>query len=191
MEHKKQDLRVIKTKKVLFETLISLMKNKTFEEIRVSDICSKALINRSTFYSHYADKYELLADLINEYKNTLEEMLNTNEHIINTKEYFIDAIKIILKHIDENRDVYHSILTNNRNSVVMDILLDVINKNLKQKLQESNDITKNIPSDIVATFYLGAVSSICISYLHNNKTYSDKEIIDYLNKLIPNNINKL
>ena len=35
-------------------------KDKTFEEIKVSDICKKALINRSTFYSHYNDFLLLL-----------------------------------------------------------------------------------------------------------------------------------
>ena len=38
--------------------------DKTFEEIKVSDICKKALINISTFYSHYNDKYELLLNFI-------------------------------------------------------------------------------------------------------------------------------
>ena len=55
------DLRVIKTKNALFNALIELMKDKTFEEIKVSDICNKALINRSTFYAHFDDKYDLLS----------------------------------------------------------------------------------------------------------------------------------
>ena len=54
---KKQDLRIMKTKKALYQSLIQLMKEKTFEEIRVSDICELALINRSTFYAHFDDKY--------------------------------------------------------------------------------------------------------------------------------------
>ena len=48
----KNDLRVIKTKTTLYNTLKELMQEKTFEEIKVSDICSKALINRSTFTDH-------------------------------------------------------------------------------------------------------------------------------------------
>ncbi|MGN1358231.1 MAG: TetR/AcrR family transcriptional regulator, partial [Bacilli bacterium] len=64
MNEKKVDLRVVKTKRLLYATLLELMKEKTFEEIKVSDICNKALVNRSTFYSHYQDKYDLFSELV-------------------------------------------------------------------------------------------------------------------------------
>ena len=81
MQEKKIDLRILKTKKVIYDALEYLMKEKPFEEIKVSDICSKALINRSTFYAHYNDKYDLLAEFINNLKNNLTLELNKNENI--------------------------------------------------------------------------------------------------------------
>ena len=93
---KKTDLRVIKTKNLIYNTLIELMKDKTFEEIKVSDICNKALINRSTFYSHYEDKYDLLVDFINSLKDEFVTELNKNSSNLNTKEYYIELIKIFL-----------------------------------------------------------------------------------------------
>ena len=70
---KKIDLRIIKTKNNLYQTLIKLMSDRPFEEIKVSDICEKALVNRSTFYSHYSDKYELLSSYIDTLKESLEK----------------------------------------------------------------------------------------------------------------------
>ena len=49
---KKKDLRVIKTQTILYNTLLELLKEQPFEKIKVSDICQRARINRSTFYSH-------------------------------------------------------------------------------------------------------------------------------------------
>ena len=83
---KSNDLRVIKTKNALYNTLIELMKDHAFEEIKVSDICTKALINRSTFYAHYNDKYELLITMVEDLKQALLSSLKTNENDINTKE---------------------------------------------------------------------------------------------------------
>lgn len=67
----KEDLRITKTKRTLFNSLLELMKEKAFEEIKISDICTSALINRSTFYAHYEDKYELLVALLDNQKNIL------------------------------------------------------------------------------------------------------------------------
>ena len=84
---KKEDLRVTKTKISLYEGLMKLMKEKTFEEIKVSDICSVALTNRSTFYDHFADKYELLDSLINDLEKDLVKKLEENNVYSNAKEY--------------------------------------------------------------------------------------------------------
>lgn len=40
--------------------LFSLLETKDFHKISVSDIIKKAKINRSTFYRHYVDKYDIL-----------------------------------------------------------------------------------------------------------------------------------
>ena len=44
MDEKKKDLRIIKTRKALYNAFEELMKSKPFEQIKVSDICNEALI---------------------------------------------------------------------------------------------------------------------------------------------------
>lgn len=185
----KEDLRVTKTKKLLYETLISLMEEKSFEVIKVSDICKKALINRSTFYSHYSDKYELFMELINTLKLSLFNSLNTNVNNVNTREYFIELINILLNHIDDKKNVYYSILINNRNSIITDIILDVVSKDINSRITNDKISTNNIPTEIVSKFYLGAVISIGIEYLESKNKYSKEDMIKYIDKLIPSNIN--
>ena len=184
---KKTDLRVIKTKNLIYNTLIELMKDKTFEEIKVSDICNKALINRSTFYSHYEDKYDLLVDFINSLKDEFVTELNKNSSNLNTKEYYIELIKIFLNHIEERKEMYTSIMINNRNSIMIDILLSVVNNDLLKKMSK-DEFKSSIPDDIIVKFYLGGVINLGVEWLKDNTKYSKEEIINYLNLLIPDNI---
>ena len=184
---KKTDLRVIKTKNLIYNTLIELMKDKTFEEIKVSDICNKALINRSTFYSHYEDKYDVLVDFINSLKDEFVTELNKNSSNLNTKEYYIELIKIFLNHIEERKEMYTSIMINNRNSIMMDILLSVVNNDLLKKMSK-DEFKSSIPDDIIVKFYLGGVINLGVEWLKDNTKYSKEEIINYLNLLIPDNI---
>lgn len=184
----KEDLRIIKTKKLLYTTLIGLMKDQSFENIKVSDICNKALINRSTFYAHYRDKYDLLVDLINSLKEGLIDALNKNEHTLNTKDYFLELIKLLIDYIDKEKDIYYEILINNRNSIMTDIIMDVISDDINKRIQNDHVNKVGIPEEIVTKFYLGAVTSVGLEWLNNPNKYSKEELIRYLETLIPENI---
>jgi AcrR family transcriptional regulator len=54
------DPRIRRTRLLLQDALVQLLKKKGFDEISVQDIAEEATINRATFYAHYADKYALL-----------------------------------------------------------------------------------------------------------------------------------
>lgn len=187
MQEKKIDLRILKTKKVIYDALEYLMKEKPFEEIKVSDICSKALINRSTFYAHYNDKYDLLAEFINNLKNNLTLELNKNENIKNSKEYYLEMIRLFLDHLDASKDTYVAIMINNQNSITMDILYDIIHKDIVKQIEDINNKGK-IPLEIISKFYLGAVFNVCIEWLKSNNKYSKKDILNYMSLLLPDKL---
>ena len=185
----KQDLRIIKTKKNLYESLIDLLSEKPFEEIKVSDICEHAYINRSTFYAHYSDKYELFASLIEDLRASFAYELTTNQNISNSREYYLEMLKIFLNHVEEKKKIYFSIMIHNKNSIIMDMIYDTLNEDIKKRIEEEQDhITTNIPSDIVAKFYLGAVFNVGMEWMKNHSKYTKQEIIEYLGILLPTSI---
>lgn len=49
-----------KTKALIQNSFIRLLKEKPFDNITIGDISQEANINRGTFYLHYLDKYDLL-----------------------------------------------------------------------------------------------------------------------------------
>lgn len=186
MKNKKIDLRIMKTKKSLYEALLVLMKEKTLEEIKVSDICEKALINRSTFYAHFEDKYTLLNALIHDLKENLLEELDKNTNISNSKEYYIELIKILLDHIEEKKEIYMLIMINNRNSIAMDMIYNTLNEDIIKRLEQDQKLTeKNIPAEFIAKFYLGAILNIGMEWLKSKNNYKREEILTYLEELIP------
>jgi AcrR family transcriptional regulator len=62
----KVDPRVKRTRKLLLDAFMSLIAEKSFEEITVQDIATRATVNRATFYAHFVDKYALVDSLIRE-----------------------------------------------------------------------------------------------------------------------------
>lgn len=57
------DKRGRKTLKSIETAFNQLLLEKSFDVITVTDICDTADISRKTFYTYYADKYELIDSL--------------------------------------------------------------------------------------------------------------------------------
>jgi AcrR family transcriptional regulator len=56
-----KDRRIEKTQNLLREALVSLIREKPYDAIAVTEILERANVGRSTFYTHFSDKDELLA----------------------------------------------------------------------------------------------------------------------------------
>lgn len=65
------DRRITRSKKALRIALIELMEERGFDSITVNDLCTRADLNRGTFYNHFHDKENLLETFENEVMDDL------------------------------------------------------------------------------------------------------------------------
>lgn len=99
--NKKDDLRVFKTQKALLLAMSRLLKIRNFNQITVNNLCEEAMISRTTFYSHYKDKYDLL-------KFWLEDI----KAEITWEEYvYKDVEKSINGFVSDNKTIVKNLLT--------------------------------------------------------------------------------
>lgn len=95
-----EDRRIQKTKKNLKRTLLELLDEKAFEQITVKELCEKSRTSRITFYTHYADKYELLDAVFQEYlasaRNEYETLQKQNNPEKEPIQNFCNLLESIL-----------------------------------------------------------------------------------------------
>ena len=89
------------TKMVLQDSLFELMEKKPIEKITIKELCENADINRTTFYAHYSDQYDLLAKIENETiswaKDAISNLTGKNDKYEN-----INMLEEIFQYIVEN-----------------------------------------------------------------------------------------
>lgn len=98
---KKESRRVRYTKQALKDSLLELLKEKPISKVTVSAICEKADINRSSFYLHYRDAYDLMERIEQELLREVDDALaDTSLAMPNN-----DMVVRIFRTIYQNREL--------------------------------------------------------------------------------------
>jgi AcrR family transcriptional regulator len=86
------------------KVFIELLQTKELDEIRVSDICKEAGLNRTTFYANYTDIYGLADSIRDKLENSLSDLYR-DERItgVNSNDYLK-----LFRHIQENQIFYRT-----------------------------------------------------------------------------------
>lgn len=83
------------------QAMLELMNTTAFEKITVRLICEKAEVNRSTFYAHYTDIYDMIGQMETNLQKKLMEDYPVSEKVIPLSlESFITFLEFIRKHRD-------------------------------------------------------------------------------------------
>ena len=67
------------TKKALRETMIKALNERPLDKIKVKELVEECGVNRNTFYYHYKDIYELLADIFETETEEIAETLKNDD----------------------------------------------------------------------------------------------------------------
>ena len=110
MQEETQDRRIKRTKMLLQNALVDLMLEKAVGKISVKELTQKADVNRSTFYLHYLDIYDMLEQMENEFVETIQGFfhdfftplptsmpltlfVNISEWLDQDKEYYVKLLR--------------------------------------------------------------------------------------------------
>lgn len=186
---KKTDLRVIRTRKVIKEAFLNLVKEKGFDAITIQDIADYAIINRATFYLHYYDKQDLLDKLTEEVFEELSQLIKptsyveNNEVIISKLEKMIQSI---FESIDNNIHFYQVMLGGNGIYGVNSKIQNIIKNNFKQEflLLHLHERNLSMPMDLLVEFMASALMGMIRWWIINDQIYSPKHMSKKLVEII-------
>lgn len=171
----KTDLRILKTKKLLKETLFSLLDERTLSDISVGDICSAAMVNRTTFYKHYDDKYDLLCDCVDSLqKSAVEKIAEATAPDSDASEYIKLLIDKVVTFCYENSTKIKK-LTLQENVIASSVVMSSVNKGIQSLLEkflsDKPDGELFCPIEYAAAFIAGGCYDATMLWLSHKDEY--------------------
>ena len=181
MYHKNQsseDLRVKRTHKLILEALLDLTIQKGFAAISVSDIAKRAEINRTTFYRHYRDKF----DLLNQYAQSVYAILETPSRVRpsrSAEDYgreLIPGLIAVYEHIRSNAKFYRIMLGKNGDPQFTDQIRQYIQKRIKRTLPSGLQVDENY-MDFYLNYRSSATLGAVVWWLEHDMPYTPEEMV--------------
>jgi len=107
MAEAKEDRRVQRTRLTIRSAMVSLIRERGFEALTVQDIIDRADVGRSTFYSHFKSKEDLLTGSVEMMRSTLRKL--QRQAMASSKrpeERMFAFAHELFAHAEQHRDVF-------------------------------------------------------------------------------------
>jgi len=179
------DRRSLKTRQAIHEALHSLMQEKQYNKITIQDIIDRANVGRSTFYSHYETKDELLLSSVEH----LLEMLN--KYIASYVEYKGDKPRLIpvtelFEHIKENSRLIKGLIKAKSADMFFEKAQAYWNSKiegyLRTKLPEGK--SPKVPIPILTNHITSTLVNLLEWWVNNKMSFTPLEMDQYFQELI-------
>lgn len=178
------DRRVRKTKESLKKGLSVLLKQKSIQKITVKELVDIVDINRSTFYLHYTDIYQMLEQIEKELLQEFLDVIKSDNHIPFTENSFpfiVDIFNILYN----NRDIFYSLLGQNGDIAFVTKIEDIISEYCL------NSILKQYPNSkqnfkYVYSFCISGCVGIIKNWLENDCPQSSEDMAQLAYTLVNN-----
>ncbi|MEQ8236099.1 MAG: TetR/AcrR family transcriptional regulator [Syntrophomonadaceae bacterium] len=184
------DRRVRKTKKVLKESLATLLLEKNINSITVQELVKHAGINRGTFYLHYRDIYDMLSQIEMEMIEEMEEIskryppsLGKNSHN--------PYIAALLQYIWDNRTFCKMLLGPFGDMAFVEELKKLVAQKRFSYLMDSYPYKKLQDYQYCVAFTVGGCIGLIQTWIESGMEKSPQELAQVAEVMIQNGIDFL
>lgn len=183
-ELKREDARIRRTYRLLLGALTELLAEKPFDDIRVTDLCERADIHRSTFYDHFEDKFHLLTFGIRELMDLFVPLSPTT-----SKEDYQQVMHRIFKYFLKNRQMYTLLFLDIRNASAKALFRENYIRAYEGLMKESFSSVPREDQLIYSRHFIGGILSVVDWWLETDAQMPPEELAARFVRLISNHLN--
>ncbi|MGN1164151.1 MAG: TetR/AcrR family transcriptional regulator [Candidatus Ornithospirochaeta sp.] len=174
----------IRSKTMIKEALLSLMTEKPFDKITITDIVKKADINRGTFYAHYENTSEVLKSISTSVMDEMSSAFrarNNSDALWNPRGYLKQISDFFLSDPD-----YFARLVGTEK--IMEVLDDARHSSIEKILDDlGNDLDSESKAQlsVILDYSISGICTLYMDTLLKKIPVTLEESADYIAKLLP------
>jgi AcrR family transcriptional regulator len=172
------DRRVRRTRDAIRSALMQLMTEKGYEAVTVADIIARADIGRSTFYTHFTDKQQVLHDSLDDLAAFLRAYRATRQGQLFT------FSRALFEHVHEKRALLRAVIGRHGSTVMHDRIEYHLVDLVREDIEAIGRPVQGVPIDLVVDFVVGAYLSLLSRWVDETDPRSPQEMDTAFRRLV-------
>ena len=172
-----------RSRKMIRNAFLDLLKEKNINKITVTDIVNKADLNRSTFYAHYMDVRAITEEMENEVIDKMLEILKKFEF----KNFFNNPTPLLLevsRFLEDNQDTYKILLKANGAETFLKKLKKIFADYMLSDTDIPNYLRDSKLVNLRISYFSGGIINMYEDWFNENLDCSLNDIALEVSKLL-------
>ncbi len=179
------DRRVQKTQRLLRDALFSLIHEKTYDSIAVNEILDRADVGRSTFYTHFRGKDELLVSGIHDMLRSIQPAVPPSP--AQPYERIVRFSLPILEALDRQRRSGAAMMGIRDRAIIhahlREALAELIADDVRKDLQARRNAERRIPPELLIRYMASTFVLTLNWWVESRSPLSPKEVDEFFRML--------
>ena len=175
---KKNDHRTRVTKMLIRRAFTDLLRVKPVQSISIKELCEKAGVNRGTFYAHYRDVNDLLAQVEESVFLRLEEISVTNRSRSGDDALFT-YLTDVMTLCRDSADIYRALVIRNNDMDFQQRLLEALKSHYMRSFVEHSSSAAARDQEYFCSFAVHGMLSMTNDWMESGLRETPEEIARY------------
>ena len=185
----REDRRVRKTKARLRQALTGLMAQKDIKDITVKEITERADVNRGTFYSHYRDIYDMIAQVEDSLFEELGEVLDAYT-TADLRAGLVPILEDVFTFVRDNADFCGALISGRTDSALYQRLYTVVYTKCLEEWGELYGLKEDPLRDYYLNFMVSGVVGLIQVWVSEGLRHTPREMAALAEGLIRQGISR-
>jgi AcrR family transcriptional regulator len=177
---KKTDRRTQRTRHSLTHAMVDLVTEKRFDDITVQNLIDRADIGRSTFYTHFRDKEDLIQT---DWEGFLEFCVEQIDWTRVGKGSFFPVL-FLFDHLKDVQPFYRGLVRSRKSEPLMKTGTDYLSQRMGEGLQANLKYHPSIPIPILSNYLATELFALLKWWLDQGMPYSPERMDQIFHELV-------
>lgn len=183
MSDQKSDRRIERTRELLLDAFVSLLKERGYRKLTIQNLLDRAGVGRATFYAHFHNKEDLLRSSMARLRAGLTEQWQSSATSAGRPAERLGFTLALFQHLESHRRIYDLTISRESEWTVELHMQHTLQELVREDLERHGGRANRAASELTVRYVVGALWAIVVWWMESKEPLPAAQVNEIFRRL--------